>query len=115
MKNQKSILFFLFLMLPALAHAHGEEVLYTFFILLASVVIFLIVILAIRISYTGKAVLVGSYLLATAAICGIVNTLPYRENADRINILVGVVPPLSALVAYCLYRLMRKNHKLQKH
>lgn len=114
MKNQKGILLLLILMLPAMAHAHGEEVFYTFFILLASVVIFLIIILAIRVSYTGKAVLGGSYLLATVAICGIVNTFPYRENADRINILVGVVPPLSALVAYCLYRLMRRNHKLQK-
>jgi len=114
MKNQKGILLLLFLLLPALAHAHGEEVLYTFFILLASVVIFFIIILVIKLTYTAKAVLVSSYLLATVVICGVVNTLPYRENADRINILVGVVPPLTALVAYFLYRWMRRSHKLQK-
>ncbi|TDN38158.1 hypothetical protein A8B98_24400 [Hymenobacter sp. UV11] len=100
----------LFLLLPAWAAAHGEEVLYPFFTLIGSIGLFLVIILAVRLPYAVKALLVTVYLITTAGICILLSTLPFSNNASILTLLVGAVPMSSVLVAYLLVRL--RHNKL---
>lgn len=91
---------FLLLLLPTEAFAHGEEMLETAFLQGASLVLFLLVVLFIRLPYAKRALLVTVYLLMTGLVWGLMAQLPYQANHRMINLLIGVVPIVGVIAAY---------------
>lgn len=96
---QRTLLVILFLV-PINAFAHGEEVLLTFFIQGVSIIIFLIIIIAIKVDFKRKLVLTGMYFLFLFATFYLVNSWPYRENMNKINLLVALVPSIAFVITF---------------
>jgi hypothetical protein len=112
MRSPKGVILFCFLLLPAWAFAHGEEVLVPFFILVISVIHFLIFILLIKLPYTTKALLATVYVVAIFAVIVATNNLPFQENMVLINLLIGGTPVLSVILAYVLFQLKNKGSRI---
>ena len=96
---QRTLLSILFL-IPISAVAHGQEVLMILFIQAVSVIIFLIVIFAIKVDLKRKLILAGVYFLSSFATIYFTNDWSYRENMDKINLLVALVPATAFLIAF---------------
>lgn len=91
--NQRTTgLLLLFLLLPAWAFAHGEEVLTTLFLFIGSLVLFFAVMLALPIPYAEKAVLIAIYLVTLAVATFFTMRMPYRINMALINWTIGLAP-----------------------
>jgi hypothetical protein len=88
------------LLIPLSAFAHGEEVLMTLLIQAVSVIFFLIIIFALKIDLRRKIILTGAYFLSVLAIDYMIRNWPYRENMNKINLLVAIIPPTIALITF---------------
>ena len=89
---------------PMCAFAHGEEVLVYFFIQAVSIILFLIIILAIKFDLKRKLILAGAYFLSSTTTFYLTNKMPYRENMNKINLLVALVPATIFFVAYLVLK-----------
>ncbi len=98
--NIKQRLLILFLILPSIAFAHGEEVLLTVGISFVSIVIFLIFINLIKLKFAKKLILSAIFSLSTFLVWEFTNTTPYRPNMGKINLLIASVPVVTTLLAY---------------
>lgn len=105
---RKTLLAILFLM-PISAFAHGEEVFATFLIQAISVVVFVIIIIAIKVNLMHKLALTCIYLLTSFAIFYLTNDWPYRENMNLINFLVALVPAAAFYIAYLVIKSLSKK------
>jgi hypothetical protein len=109
MKNIKKALLCILLITPMVAVAHGEEVIYTLFIQIVSVIICLIVLISVKISATSRSIVLGIYLLSVVAVFCITNNLPFRENMLLINLSVAFIPFIVAVLTYFLLRFGKFN------
>jgi hypothetical protein len=108
MNHRTKVLLFL-LLLPLGASAHGEEVLLTAFLLLGSLVLFLVVILVISVPYAEKAILVSVYLVTIGLALFWTNDLPYRPHMTLINLVIGLAPVGTTVGTYFVVRARRKE------
>jgi hypothetical protein len=92
------------LIIPAIALAHGEEVIYTFFIQIISIIICLIIIVALKGNNMLKSILLGVYFASVIAVFCIVNVVPFRDNMQAINLSVAFVPAIMAALTYFLLK-----------
>jgi hypothetical protein len=107
MYRTKETLLIILLIIPAVALAHGEEVIYTFFIQIISIIICLITLSTIKLGTKIRSILLGIYFLSAIAVFGITNGMPYRDNMRLINLSVGFAPPLITGFTYLLLRLLK--------
>ena len=92
------------LLIPISAFAHGEEVLVTFFIQAVSIIIFLVIIIAIKVDIKRKLILTGVYFLSSFATFYLTNDWPYRENMNKMNFLVAFVPATSFFITFLVLK-----------
>jgi len=100
MNHLPRTLFSILFLIPVSAFAHGEEVLLTFFIQAVSIIFFLIIIIAIKVDLRRKLILTGIYFLTSFATFYLTNSWPYRENMNKINLLVALVPAIIFVIAF---------------
>jgi hypothetical protein len=109
MQRMKWRLLGILILTPFSAFAHGEEVFYTFFIQLSSLLIFLVVLISLKISIRQKLIVTAAYLLAVFLTWYSINELPYRGNMSLINTLVSVVPVGVVLLTFLVLRLLPRK------
>ncbi|MBC8051675.1 MAG: hypothetical protein H7Y13_01280 [Sphingobacteriaceae bacterium] len=102
--------FFIMFLIPTSVFAHGQEVLETFFIEVVSIILFLIFIIAIRFDLKRKMVLAGAYMLSSAATLYFTNSLPYRENMNKINLMIAFVPATIFFVTFLVLKSRPDGH-----
>ncbi|RSK37136.1 hypothetical protein [Hymenobacter metallilatus] len=107
--QRKACLLLGFLLMPALAFAHGEDVLVPFFIQFGSVVLFTAILLLSRLAYATKAWMSLAYILTVLLVWTMFINVPFRESADVFNLLVGVAPFVATLAVYCLVNFFNKR------
>jgi uncharacterized membrane protein len=111
MKNKKQASLFILLVMPLMLFAHGEEVFYTIFIQIISIIVCLIILAFIKIDSNQKAILAGVYFLTVTVIFGSTNIIPYRNNKSIINFAVAFIPGIVGLITYFLLKLNSKKIK----
>ena len=104
----------LLLLLPTLAYAHGEEVLYTLFLGVGSLIVFFIAILIVPATYPEKAVLVTVYLLTLGVVICLTSNLPYLANMRLINTIICLAPPVACAIAFLLLWNRRRSQNAQE-
>lgn len=109
MKNIKQAFLCILLIMPAVAFAHGEEVIYTLFIQIISIIICLIILISVKVSSTSRAILLGIYLLSVIAVFYFINNLPFRHNMLLINLSVAFIPFIISILTYLILRLRKLN------
>lgn len=102
MTERTRTLAFLYWLLPTQAFAHGEDILETALLQVASLFLFFGAVLLVRLPYAKKALLVTVYLLTTVVLWWCLADWPYQANRRLINLLTGGVPFGSVLAAYGL-------------
>lgn len=105
MKNLKAAVFTILLAMPLMLFAHGEEVIFTLFIQIISIIIFLIVLVFIKLNSKQKATLAGVYFLAVIVVFFATGTIPYRNNMAAINLSVTLIPATCFVLTYVLLKL----------
>jgi hypothetical protein len=91
-KDLKQALLTILLMLPMVVFAHGEEILVTVFIELLLIIIFGIILWAIKLNAKGKLIIGVVFILSTAVTLSAIDKLPYNQYMTMINIVIIVVP-----------------------
>ncbi|RZJ81301.1 MAG: hypothetical protein EOO47_04740 [Flavobacterium sp.] len=100
MKHLQRTLLSVIIFTPLITFAHGQEALTTFYIATVSIIIFLIVIVAIKVDLKRKLILMGAYLLSFITIFYVTNSWYYRENMNKINLLVTLAPATVFLITF---------------
>lgn len=100
MKNPKSAFLLIFTIIPLMAQAHGEEVLYTLFIDFMSVLIFLICLKFLKLSVRQKGLLALWFFSAFILTFIFISLMPYNENQQFINSVSAFIPSAVAIGAY---------------
>ena len=95
----------LFLLLPLVASAHGQEVLLTLLLLVG--LLFFVVILALTLPYAEKAILVVVYLVTLCGAMFGTNQVPYQVNMTLINLVLGLAPVATTVATYLVLRARR--------
>jgi hypothetical protein len=111
MKNLKFALLSILMILPLMAFADHEEVLITVFIQAISIIIFPIVLLAVKLKVRHKVILALVYIVITVLIWIITNQIPYRDNMTIINLLIALGPFAGVAIAYLF---IARNKKVDK-
>ncbi len=111
MKYEKLFVISLLLAAPIFAFAHGEEVLFTFFIPIIPGIIFLIVLNALQLNTKSKGILFTVYAASVFLSLFITDGWPYRDNEVLINLIFAFGPPLIAFVAYLIIKRRERNLK----
>jgi hypothetical protein len=111
MKNKKQAFLFILLVMPLMLFAHGEEVLYTIFIQIISIIMCLIILAVIKLYLNQKAILAGVYFLTVIVVFGSTSTIPYLNNMSTINFAVAFIPGIVGLITYFLLKLNSKTIK----
>ncbi|MEO7215735.1 hypothetical protein [Mucilaginibacter sp.] len=104
MKTPKITLSIIFLILPLLASAHGEEALLTGFIYVVSVIVFFISLIFINLPGKSKGLLALSYFGAFVVTVIIVNSMPFMDHMALINLISVFLP---AAVVACVYHRLK--------
>jgi hypothetical protein len=94
MRTKRPWLLTSLLLLPAIAFAHGEEILYAVASQLISSIVFLLLLVVVRLPYATKALLVAVFLLTTLVVWASNYGVPYP--------FIGAVPLGCVLLAYGL-------------
>jgi uncharacterized membrane protein len=108
-KKANAGLLLVLVLMPSLAFAHGEEVLNIIFIQIVSVVLFGVIIAAVKINSKGKVILTCVYIISTLVIWIISGTIPYNDNMRAINFTVAIGP---LLVSYLFYQLNAAKYRV---
>jgi hypothetical protein len=111
MKNKKQAFLLILLIMPLMLFAHGEEVLYTIFIQIISIIVFLITLAIIKLDSNKKIILAGVYFLTVIVIFNCTSTISYRNNMSIINFAEVFIPGIVGLITYFLFKLNSKNIK----
>lgn len=111
MRNKKQAFLFILLVMPLMLFAHGEEVLYTIFIQIISIIVSLTILVIIKLDSNQKAILAGVYFLTVIVVFGSTSTIPYRNNTNIINFSVAFVPVIVGLITYIILKLNSKTIK----
>ncbi|SHM49106.1 hypothetical protein [Mucilaginibacter sp. OK098] len=111
MKNIKKALLTILLVMPLTVFAHGEEVLYTIFIQIISIVVFLIILAFITLNLKQKSILSGVYFFTVIIVFGSTSSIPYQNNMSTINFAIAFIPGIVGLMTYFLLKLNSKNIK----
>jgi hypothetical protein len=94
----------LLLICPLTVFAHGQEVLVTFVLELASILIFVTALVAVDLNGKGKLIVGGIYLVTTIVMFMGLELLPHREYQTIINIIVVVFPFSIGFISYIKLR-----------
>jgi hypothetical protein len=105
MTNKKQALLCVLLITPMAALAHGDEVIYTLFIQIISIIISLIILVSVKVSVTGRSILLGIYLFSVIAVFYFINNLSFRDNMLLINLSVAFIPLIVSGLTYLLLRI----------
>lgn len=108
--KEKSILTILFV-IPMIVSAHGEEVIYSFFLQLIILTIFTAIIIALKINLKKKMMLTVMLLISTAATLFFTGKMPYNENIIKINLLIFLIPTITFILTFLSLKLKRKKEK----
>jgi len=109
MKDKKIALLSILMLLPLTVLADGEEVLIPFSILIIEIVIFFIVIVAIKIKAWWKSILIVVYFLSIVGAFYFTNNMPFRDNEVKINIILTVIPLVAVIVTYMILKFVINN------
>lgn len=104
MERIKNTLITLLLVLPATALAHGEEVLILLFIDVTVILTLLVFIGFLKWKIKGKLLLLLTLIITLFFTFTVLGSMPYRKNAVMINTLSAVIPVLSVLAVFLLFR-----------
>jgi len=111
MKDKKIPFSIILILLPIFAFASGDDVLSSFYVIGASVIFFLIALIALKFSYSGKFALAMVFFLTLFLMLYLVRNIPYRENMNTINLCLGLVPIGMCLIVYIILRVRKKTIK----
>ena len=111
LKNFKTTLLLILLIIPILCFAHGEEILIALFIQVLSIIVFIIVLFTINLNLKGKGILSIIYILTTGLFLSIINKIPYRQNMQLINWLIFIVPVIIITLSYMYLKPRFKKQK----
>jgi len=100
MENNRTALLAILLLTPTLTFAHGEEVIYTLGIEIASIICFVIVLIILNLNSKGKGILATTYIVTTIILFIVIENVPYRQNMNIINLSLILVPALILTLSY---------------
>ena len=98
MNNERKAGLVIFSIIPIIVSAHGEEVIYSLFMQAILILIFLVIIIAIRLNHKKKLLLAGIFALSIFAAYKITYNIPYRQNELKINSILFLIPTFSFIV-----------------
>jgi hypothetical protein len=93
----------IFLLIPAMAYAHGEEALLPIFIQLISLILFIAFIASVKIKHPGKLILTVVYIASTVGVftlMGSVRYLVYLQKMASINTAIALIPPSAVMLVF---------------
>ena len=96
-------------LLPIFAFASGDDVLSSFYVIGASIIFFLVVLIAIKLNPSGKSVLVIVYFVTLFLMLYLTSDIPYRNNRNIINSCLGLVPIGACLITFWILRVNNKK------
>lgn len=111
MKNTREVLLLIFVLAPAMALAHGEDVLVTIGIQIFSAIVFFILLLAIKFSYGAKIIMFIVYFLTVWLTFCFIDTIPYNDNRLKINLCVWLIPVATVSITYFVVRYISLRNK----
>ena len=100
MNRLKHFLLLLLLACPLKSLAHGQDALVTVFLEFYVVVVLVIGLLAIKFNGKGKLIIGGICIFGTVLTFMIINSLPYNQYQEMINIVVVVLPLTIGVISY---------------
>lgn len=110
--NDKKIPFSIILiLLPIFAFASGDEIISLFYSIGASIIVFLIALIALKLNYSAKFILTVVYVLTLFFLFYLTSDIPYRDNMNIINLCFGLTPIGTCLVTFLILRLRRNTIK----
>lgn len=104
MKKLKSILFVLLILSPFSAFAHGEEVFISLFFDVLTILLLLLFIGLLKWKKAGKAILLLVLLIVEIVHFYLLSEIPYRKNEQLILWFGILVPLVSVLLTFFLFR-----------
>jgi hypothetical protein len=104
MKNLKRAFLSILLCLPLMAFADHEGVLFLFFYQAISFIVFIIVLVFIRLTASGKGILLLIYLAIVIFSFGVTTGIPYEPNEGEINFFILFLPAVSVVISFLLLR-----------
>ena len=108
MKDNRSALTAILLILPICGFAHDENVLSTIFIQFISIVVFIVFLVFLKMNIKRKAVLLIVYFLTAYSIWYFSRDLPYNQNMVLINSAIAFCPALTVGLCFLLIKLTRR-------
>ena len=99
------------LMLPSLAFASGDSILPTLYLQFASIVVFFVFILFVKLRIVAKLILVWVYVVTVFLIWYLTRNLPFLGNEKSFDLSIGVIPIVTVLIAFAL--LYRRFNKIR--
>lgn len=106
-KNIRLLLLSIFLSLPVMAFAHGEDAIYSFCVQAISIIVSLIFIAFFKAKAIITTILIVTYLLSVFAIGSYTNNIPFRQNVLAINLSVAFIPAIITCAVYFLLRFLK--------
>jgi hypothetical protein len=104
MNRTKNALLAIFFLSSINAMAHGEKIIMTFLIHIVVVLALLIFIGFLKWKITGKILLLFMLIISVFFTNTILGSIPYKRYVVMINILSAVIPLLSVLSVFLLFR-----------
>jgi hypothetical protein len=106
MKKLKLTLLAFLLLFSEVTYAHGQEVLFPFFIQFVFLILLFVILAFIRLKIVGKLLLTAIYLLSAILICLLTSNIPYRDNKLILDTSLILVPIALTLGGYLI---LKKN------
>ncbi|MBS1502649.1 MAG: hypothetical protein JST32_11345 [Bacteroidetes bacterium] len=111
MRNKKALFSMALILAPIFAFASGDDVLTSFYVIGASIIFFLVALIALKLSYSTKSVLAIVYFLTLFLIIYITRDIPYRDNMNTINSCLGLIPIGVCLIIFLIVKAKNKKVK----
>ena len=111
MSKRKLPFLAIILLMPLLASAHGEDVLFTFGLSLVLALIYIVVLFFFKASFILKILAVFVYIVSIILVYRYIDDMPYNDNKVYINCVVGFVPSIVGIVSLLILKLLRKANK----
>jgi hypothetical protein len=108
MKNRKKTFLGILLFSPICAFASGDNVLSSLYVTAASIIVFLIILVSIKLNYIKKLIL-AVYFLTLFFIFYQTRDVPYTENMNFINSLLTLLPIGTVSITYLILKFQNKK------
>jgi hypothetical protein len=108
MIKQKFSLSGVVLLIPVLASANGEDVLFTFGLSLVLALIYIVVLIFFKTPLITKILVLLIYLVSIVLVYQYIDDIPYNDNKVYINCIVGFLPSLVGVISLLMLNFFKK-------